>query len=155
MATLQNFDAEIAKTKQVVEDMKTIWGSFIEMLGTAFSRIPGFGDAGKILQALGQSQKGKQIGEIEDLIVDLQTGQVQYALMEFDKAWSPVDKLFAFRMAEFQPAKEDGKLMLGVRKEALENRPSIDRSALDRTDLTDPAWTARLSQVIGTSRTTN
>ena len=98
---------------------------------------------------------GKQIGEIEDLIVDLQTGQVQYALMEFDKAWSPVDKLFAFRMAEFQPAKEDGKLMLGVRKEALENQPSIDRSALDRTDLTDPAWTARLSQVIGTSRTTN
>ena len=48
----------------VVEDMKTLWGSFIEMLGTAFSRIPGFGDAGKILQALGQSQKGKQIGEI-------------------------------------------------------------------------------------------
>lgn len=48
----------------VVEDMKTLWGSFIEMLGTAFSRIPGFGDAGKILQALGQSQKGKQIGEL-------------------------------------------------------------------------------------------
>lgn len=48
----------------VVEDMKTIWGSFIEMLGTAFSRIPGFGDAGKILQSLGQAQKGKQIGEL-------------------------------------------------------------------------------------------
>lgn len=78
---------------------------------------------------------GKQIGEIEDVVIDLKSGQARFALMEFDKSWSPVDKLYAFQMSEFKPAKENGKLMLETRKEALENLPSVDKKALDNTDL--------------------
>ncbi|MGE0798241.1 MAG: PRC-barrel domain-containing protein [Lautropia sp.] len=79
--------------------------------------------------------EGKQIGEIEDVIVDLQSGQARVALMEFDKSWSPIDKLYAFQMSEFQPSKERNKLMLSVRKEALEGLPSISKSELDKADL--------------------
>ena len=79
--------------------------------------------------------EGKEIGEIEDVIVDLQSGKVRVVLMEFDKSWSPVDKLYAFQMSAFRPAKDRGKLMMDVRKDALEGLPSISKSDLDKTDL--------------------
>lgn len=86
--------------------------------------------------------EGKDAGEIEDLVVDLQSGQVQYALMEFDKAWSLNDKLVAFKMSEFQRDK-DGKskdLVLNVTKESVAQKPSLDKSRLDKTDLSDASW---------------
>lgn len=78
---------------------------------------------------------GKEIGEIDDVVIDLQSGEPRFALMEFDKSWSPVDKLYAFQMSQFTPAKEKGKLMLDARKEQLESLPNVDKNALDRTDL--------------------
>ncbi|TKB76799.1 MAG: hypothetical protein E5W81_14925, partial [Mesorhizobium sp.] len=76
MATLQNFDAEIAKTKQVVEDMRTKIeqsGSVLDTLATADKKI---GDANfdienaRIEDVLKQ-QKVME-GNIADLIIGLE-----------------------------------------------------------------------------------
>lgn len=84
--------------------------------------------------------EGKDAGEIEDLVVDLQSGQVQYALMEFDKAWSMDDKLVAFKMSEFQRDKDGKDLVLKVTKESVAQKPSLEKSRLDKTDLSDASW---------------
>lgn len=84
--------------------------------------------------------EGKDAGEIEDLVVDLQSGQVQYALMEFDKAWSLNDKLVAFKMSEFQRDKDGKDLVLNVTKESVAQKPSLEKSRLDKTDLSDASW---------------
>ncbi len=94
-----------------------------------------FVTAGKFIGMDVLDAEGKEIGEIEDVIVDLQSGKAHVLLMEFDKSWSPVDKLYAFKASAFQPAKDRGKLMLEVRKEALEGLPSISKADLDKTDL--------------------
>ena len=98
-------------------------------------RNTGVVDASKFIGTDIVDANGKTIGEIEDVVVDLPTGQSRYALVEFDKAWSPVDKLFAFRMQDMQPAKEKGKLQVSATKESLEQMPSIDRKLLDRNEL--------------------
>lgn len=77
---------------------------------------------------------GKKIGEIEDLVIDLSTGQALYALVEFDKSWSPKDKLFAFKPADLMPGK--GKsVQVNATRETLDQLPSLDKSALDKSDL--------------------
>ena len=96
-----------------------------------------------------EDSNGKNIGEIEDAVVDVQSGELQYALMEFDKSWSVNDKLFAFKMSEFQKAKDGNKMVLNVTKESLNDAPSIDKSAIDKTDLSDASWVAKLGQGTG------
>lgn len=102
--------------------------------------------ASKLIGTDVDDNNGKNVGEIEDVVVDLESGQVQYALMEFDKSWSPEDKLFAFKMSDFQKGKDDKKLVLNVTKESLNEAPSIDKSRLDKTDLSDAGWVQKLGQ---------
>lgn len=83
---------------------------------------------------------GKDAGEIEDVIVDLQSGEARYALVEFDASWSVKDKLFAFRMSDLKRDKEGKDLALNVTRESLEQTPSIEKSRLDKLDLSDQSW---------------
>jgi len=83
---------------------------------------------------------GKDAGEIEDVIVDLQSGEARYALVEFDASWSVKDKLFAFRMSDLKRDKDGKDLALNVTRESLDQTPSIDKSRLDKLDLSDQSW---------------
>jgi sporulation protein YlmC with PRC-barrel domain len=83
---------------------------------------------------------GKEAGEIEDLIVDLRSGEVRIALVEFDKSWSVDDKLFAFQMSELKQDKEGKKLAVNVTRESLAQTPSIEKSRLDKVDLRTQPW---------------
>ena len=38
------------------------------------------------------------IGDIEDIVVDLRNSRVHYVVVEFDRAWNPNDKLVALPM---------------------------------------------------------
>ena len=82
---------------------------------------------------------GHDAGEIEDLIVDLQAGEAKVALIEFEKGWSLKDKLVAFPVAELKRGK--GKdLMLDVSKETVAQKPAIEKSRLDKVDLSAQPW---------------
>ncbi len=78
---------------------------------------------------------GKKVGEVEDVVVDLSTGQASYALVEFDRSWSPNDKLFAFKPSELSPANGGKNLQVKATRESLERMPSLDKKALDKSDL--------------------
>ncbi len=82
---------------------------------------------------------GHDAGEIEDLIVDLQAGEARVALIEFEKGWSLKDKLVAFPVSELKRGK--GKdLVLDVSKETVAQKPAIEKSRLDRMDLSAQPW---------------
>jgi sporulation protein YlmC with PRC-barrel domain len=83
---------------------------------------------------------GKEAGEIEDLIVDLQAGEARIALVEFEKDWSVDDKLVAFPMTELRREKDGKKLALDVSKETVAQKPSIEKSRLDKVDLSTQPW---------------
>ena len=83
---------------------------------------------------------GKEVGEIEDVVVDLQSGDAGYALIEFEDDWGGKDKLFAFPMADLKRGKEGKDFVLEVTKESLSGTPSIEKSRFDKVDFSNPSW---------------
>lgn len=82
---------------------------------------------------------GDDAGEIEDLVVDLEAGEAKVVLVEFEKAWSLKDRLVAFPITELKRGK--GKdLALDVSKETVAQKPGIERSQLDKIDLSAQPW---------------
>ncbi|SNT23255.1 Sporulation protein YlmC, PRC-barrel domain family [Noviherbaspirillum humi] len=73
-----------------------------------------------------QDAKGKKIGDIEDLVVDMQREYVPYVVLSFGGALGLGDKLFAFPPNSFQSGK-DNHLVLNVERDKLKNAPGFDK----------------------------
>lgn len=70
----------------------------------------------------------KKLGEIEDLVVEMGSGNVRYAVLEFDPGVFSSDKLFAVPMKELRPANDDETLIYkNMSKERLE-RVSVNKA---------------------------
>jgi sporulation protein YlmC with PRC-barrel domain len=73
--------------------------------------------------------RGQDVGEVEDVIVNLGQRKVDDVVLSFDKRWNPDDKLLALPMKEFQPLTADAKELTVKRdREALRQAPTFDRS---------------------------
>ena len=72
---------------------------------------------------------GKDLGKISDLIVDTTTGDVRYAILEFDPGFFKSDKLFAVPVKELAFAGDDKPLL--YRKM---NRPQLEKTGVDKAD---------------------
>jgi sporulation protein YlmC with PRC-barrel domain len=83
---------------------------------------------------------GEDAGEIEDLIVDLQASEARIALVEFEKDWSVGDKLVAIPMTDLRRDKEGKEFALDVSKETVAQKPGIEKSRLDKVDLSAQPW---------------
>jgi len=82
---------------------------------------------------------GKDLGEIEDVVVNLFDGSIRYAVLEFDKSWSLGDKRYVFPMKSFRPgAKSSDDFVLNVTREQLDKMPGFERNKWP--DLNDPRW---------------
>ena len=89
----------------------------------------------------------KDLGEIKDVVINMNDGSVRYAVLEFDQSWSLKDKLFAFPLRSFKPgAKSSDDLVLNVSKESLNNTPGFDKNSWPK--LNDPKWTADIDRYL-------
>jgi sporulation protein YlmC with PRC-barrel domain len=83
--------------------------------------------ASQLLDADIHDPQAKNVGEVEDLVVDTRTGNVRYAVIDFDQAWTPVDKLVAVPMKSLRATAERKELTFSGSKEQLQNAPSFDK----------------------------
>ncbi len=68
------------------------------------------------------------IGSIEDLMVDLDTGDVNYAVLSVDTGFLNMgSKYFAIPLEEFDFKPTSKEAMLNIDKERLENSPGFDK----------------------------
>jgi sporulation protein YlmC with PRC-barrel domain len=85
----------------------------------------------QLLDAELRSKGGEDIGDVEDVVVDLSTGQVGYIVVEFDRGWFKSDKLVALPMRAFEPVRERGTfasdLVLSIDKSRLQDAPTFSR----------------------------
>jgi sporulation protein YlmC with PRC-barrel domain len=51
--------------------------------------------ASRIMDAEVNDRNGREIGDVEDIVVHMPSGRVHYVVVEFDRAWNPNDKLVA------------------------------------------------------------
>lgn len=75
-----------------------------------------------------KNAESKNIGEIKDLMIDWNTGRVSYAVLSFGGFLGMGEKLFAVPMQSFEFDTEDveGRVVLNVDKEFLEDAPGFD-----------------------------
>lgn len=84
--------------------------------------------ASKLIGMDVRNAKDEDLGDIKDLIVDVNTGRVQYAVLSFGGFMGLGDKLFAFPVSAFKTTADRDELVLNVDKDALKGAPGFERS---------------------------
>jgi sporulation protein YlmC with PRC-barrel domain len=85
--------------------------------------------ASQILDGDVKSTANNDIGDVEDLVVNLKSGAVRYVVVEFDRAWTPNNKLAAMPMRAFRSEDGDGTdLVYMASRDELANAPSFERN---------------------------
>ena len=66
-------------------------------------------------------KSGEQLGEIEDVVINLNGGKVHAAVLEFGGTLGMGEKHYAFPVSQLKPGKSSDQLVLNVDKEKLKN----------------------------------
>lgn len=114
-------------------------------------------DSGKILAARTfrtsklaglnvRNMQGEELGQVNDFVIDLKTGKVQYASMSVGGVLGIGDKLFAvpFSKLKFDHGQDEMFFVLDMTKEKLAAAPGFDQN--DWPDFADPNWTDRIEK---------
>lgn len=70
----------------------------------------------------------QNIGEIQDLMINLETGNVEYAVLSFGGFLGIGDKYFAVPVEALEFSTSDREITLDVDKETLKNAPGFDKN---------------------------
>jgi sporulation protein YlmC with PRC-barrel domain len=86
-----------------------------------------------------EDAEGKNLGDVDDLVIDDGSGRVVYAVLSFGGFLGMGDKLFAIPWHALKPsAKDTNKLMLDVPKDKLKNAPGFDKKSWP--NMADQRW---------------
>lgn len=100
--------------------------------------IPTVLSATTIINTSVENSFGEKLGKIEELMMDLESGRIAYAVLSFGGFLGMGDKLFAlpFEALKFDIVNE--KIILDVDKEILENAPGFDKD--NWPEITEHSW---------------
>ncbi len=98
--------------------------------------------ASKIIGNGVRNPQNEDLGKIEDIMLDLNTGRIGYAVLSFGGFLGMGDKLFAIPWSILKIDPDGDKFILDVPKEMLKNAPGFDRDTLP--DLKDYGWQERV-----------
>ncbi len=71
---------------------------------------------------------GNDIGEIDDIVLNLGNGRIHYAVLEFDRSWNLNDKLLAVPMRSFTYPADRSDLVMNVDKSTLDTKSAFDKN---------------------------
>ena len=74
-----------------------------------------------------KNAQGENLGDIKDIMIDTENGQVQYYVLSFGGFMGLGDKLFAIPPQAIRVDTEDECVVLNATKEQLENAPGFDK----------------------------
>jgi sporulation protein YlmC with PRC-barrel domain len=100
-----------------------------------------------------KSPEGKNLGQIEDLIVNVQNGDVRYAMLSFDPGVFEGEKLFAVPTKELRMSADGNDLVYNMTRDKLE-QAGIDKSKWD-TALEDKKYVDGLDHAYGIVQPSN
>ena len=90
----------------------------------------------------------EDLGDIKDIMLDMQTGQVAYAVLAFGGFLGMGEKLFAVPWQALHLDTINHRFVLDVEKEHLKTAPGFDKDAWP--DMTDVNWTSSIHSFYGT-----
>jgi len=96
-----------------------------------------------------KNAQGENLGNVKDVMLDLDTGRIAYVVLSYGGVMGMGDKLFAVPWGAFSVDENDKKLILNVDQETLKNAEGFEKS--NWPDTADPAWGERIHQHYGVS----
>ncbi|HJU06743.1 MAG TPA: PRC-barrel domain-containing protein [Nitrospiraceae bacterium] len=85
-----------------------------------------------------QDTEGKKLGDIKDLVINPDEGDIEYAVLDFGGFLGIGDKYFAVPWDAFDWSENQKSLVLDVKKRDLKNAPGFDKN--NWPDMSDPKW---------------
>jgi sporulation protein YlmC with PRC-barrel domain len=100
-----------------------------------------------------RNTKGDDLGKIEDLVVELNSGDIRYAALSFGGFASVGDKLFAvpWKKLAFKFGEQDSYFILDVTEQQLQRAPGFDQNKWP--DVADPDWSKQVDAFYGVTTT--
>jgi sporulation protein YlmC with PRC-barrel domain len=86
---------------------------------------------------------GDDLGNIEDLMLNVNDGNIQYAVLSFGGFLGMGDKLFAVPWKSLTLATDDKCFVLNTSKEKLEDAPGFDKDHWP--NMADPSFVSRVN----------
>lgn len=81
---------------------------------------------------------GKKIGKLEEIMIDINSGEVSYAVLSFGGFLGIGDKLFAIPWRSLQVDEASKQIIVDIDKDVLENAPGFDKN--NWPDFSDEAY---------------
>jgi sporulation protein YlmC with PRC-barrel domain len=81
---------------------------------------------------------GEDLGKVEELMIDLESGRLAYAVLSFGAGFLHSGKLFAIPWASLAVDQKNKQLILNVTREMLETAEGFDKDHWP--DMADPAF---------------
>ncbi|MFP5390109.1 MAG: PRC-barrel domain-containing protein [Gammaproteobacteria bacterium] len=91
----------------------------------------------------------ESLGDIKEIMLDMRTGQVAYAVLSFGGFLGMGEKLFAVPWQALHLDTHNKRFVLDVEKERLKNAPGFDPNAWP--DMSDIGWSDQVHAFYGTS----
>jgi sporulation protein YlmC with PRC-barrel domain len=92
--------------------------------------------------------KDEKLGTVEELMINLESGRIAYAVLSFGTFMGMGGKLFAIPWSALSVDTVEKRLVLDVAKERLENAPGFDKD--NWPDMADQTWGAKIYSYYGT-----
>lgn len=93
------------------------------------------------------NQKGEDLGEIKDIMLDTRNGKVGYAVMSFGGFLGMGEKLFAVPWNALELDTKNKRFTLSVEKGRLEKAPGFDKNKWP--DMADQSWAKEIHSYYG------
>jgi sporulation protein YlmC with PRC-barrel domain len=90
----------------------------------------------------------EDLGDIKEIMIDMASGKVAYAVLSFGGILGLGDKLFAVPWQALSLDTVNKRFTLDVSKDALDEAPGFDKD--DWPSMADPAWAQRVHKFYGT-----
>lgn len=96
------------------------------------------------------NQNDENVGEIKEIMLEVQTGRVSYAVLSFGGFLGMGEKLFAVPWSALKLDTENKRFVLNVDKERLSEAPGFDKGKWP--NMADPAWSSTIHSYYGTQQ---
>jgi sporulation protein YlmC with PRC-barrel domain len=94
-----------------------------------------------------RNSAGEDLGKVHDIMIDVPTGRVAYAVLSFGGVLGMGNKLFAVPWTAFTLDEDEKEFLLDVDKTRLENAPGFDKD--NWPDMADPSWRGEVYKFYG------
>lgn len=94
-----------------------------------------------------RNHEGEKLGHLEEIVIDIESGQVAYAVLASGGFLGLGDKLFAVPWDLITVDTENHEVVIDVSKETLENAPGFDKD--NWPDVGDQTWVVDVYRYYG------